>query len=323
MDEKIIKTHGDDLHKMAAQPNTSSSMINLLNQLKTGVQPSESLLRTTKIGVIVNRLKQHKDPTVARTASDLVGKWRKDVGKGGDSKTAANGGRSSPANGSVGGRGTPSGGAETPQKGVAVKSEGDAMQGVEKSKVPPEQRSAKADEVNVEVTGDTTRDNCLKLMYDGLAFMSEDPPSKILPIATSIEAAAFSHLCPSSQISTPYRTKIRSLYQNLKSKSNSALRSRLLSPSSDPSHLSPSQFVTASPEELKSEKRIAEDKAMAKENFEKAMVAQEERSISTSLVCGKCKERKVSYSQAQTRSADEPMTTFCECIVCGNRWKFS
>jgi transcription elongation factor S-II len=41
------------------------------------------------------------------------------------------------------------------------------------------------------------------------------------------------------------------------------------------------------------------------------------------LTCGKCGQKKVSYSQAQTRSADEPMTTFCECTVCGNRWKFS
>ena len=53
------------------------------------------------------------------------------------------------------------------------------------------------------------------------------------------------------------------------------------------------------------------------------MVAQEEKSVSTSLECGKCHQKKVSYSQAQTRSADEPMTTFCECMNCGNRWKFS
>jgi len=25
--------------------------------------------------------------------------------------------------------------------------------------------------------------------------------------------------------------------------------------------------------------------------------------------------------QAQTRSADEPMTTFVLCYICGNRWK--
>lgn len=41
------------------------------------------------------------------------------------------------------------------------------------------------------------------------------------------------------------------------------------------------------------------------------------------MQCGKCKFMKVAYSQAQTRSADEPMTTFCECMNCGNRWKFS
>ena len=36
--------------------------------------------------------------------------------------------------------------------------------------------------------------------------------------------------------------------------------------------------------------------------------------------CGRCKERKTTYYQLQTRSADEPMTTFVTCIHCGNRW---
>jgi transcription elongation factor S-II len=39
------------------------------------------------------------------------------------------------------------------------------------------------------------------------------------------------------------------------------------------------------------------------------------------LVCPKCKSRKTSYYQLQTRSADEPMTTYAQCS-CGNRWKF-
>ena len=37
--------------------------------------------------------------------------------------------------------------------------------------------------------------------------------------------------------------------------------------------------------------------------------------------CSKCKKRECSYYQLQTRSADEPMTTFVTCLNCGKRWK--
>lgn len=39
------------------------------------------------------------------------------------------------------------------------------------------------------------------------------------------------------------------------------------------------------------------------------------------FTCYKCKSKKCSYYQLQTRSADEPMTTFVSCLDCGNRWK--
>lgn len=39
------------------------------------------------------------------------------------------------------------------------------------------------------------------------------------------------------------------------------------------------------------------------------------------FTCYKCKSKKCSYYQLQTRSADEPMTTFVTCLDCGNRWK--
>lgn len=41
------------------------------------------------------------------------------------------------------------------------------------------------------------------------------------------------------------------------------------------------------------------------------------------FMCKKCKSKKTEYHQMQTRSADEPMTTFVTCKGCGNRWKFS
>jgi transcription elongation factor S-II len=38
--------------------------------------------------------------------------------------------------------------------------------------------------------------------------------------------------------------------------------------------------------------------------------------------CGRCKKNNCTYFQLQTRSADEPMTTFVTCLECNNRWKF-
>ena len=37
--------------------------------------------------------------------------------------------------------------------------------------------------------------------------------------------------------------------------------------------------------------------------------------------CRKCKSTKTTYYQMQTRSADEPMTTYVTCKTCSNRWK--
>ena len=41
--------------------------------------------------------------------------------------------------------------------------------------------------------------------------------------------------------------------------------------------------------------------------------------------CGKCKSWKTTFAQANTRCADEGMTTFVSCLApgCLNRWRFS
>ena len=39
------------------------------------------------------------------------------------------------------------------------------------------------------------------------------------------------------------------------------------------------------------------------------------------FTCRKCKGNQCTYYQMQTRSADEAMTVYISCCVCGNRWK--
>lgn len=43
--------------------------------------------------------------------------------------------------------------------------------------------------------------------------------------------------------------------------------------------------------------------------------------VSDLFTCYKCKQNKCTYFELQTRSADEPITTFITCLNCGNKWK--
>jgi DNA-directed RNA polymerase subunit M/transcription elongation factor TFIIS len=47
----------------------------------------------------------------------------------------------------------------------------------------------------------------------------------------------------------------------------------------------------------------------------------DKRGATSEFKCRRCNERECSYYQLQTRSADEPMTTFVTCLNCGNNWK--
>lgn len=58
-----------------------------------------------------------------------------------------------------------------------------------------------------------------------------------------------------------------------------------------------------------------------KYNKEKLMYEDEIEANTDLFKCSRCKQRKCTYYELQTRSADEGMTTFITCLTCGNRWK--
>lgn len=53
----------------------------------------------------------------------------------------------------------------------------------------------------------------------------------------------------------------------------------------------------------------------------KAYLAQEVKNQEGFFTCNRCKSKKTTYYQLQTRSADEPMTTFVSCLNCDRNWK--
>jgi transcription elongation factor S-II len=160
MDSKEIEMRGKAIGKAMQEGEPGASILKLLGELKTGVHATEELLRQTRIGVTINRLRQHKDPAVQQLATQLVSKWREEVKKqpkkGTPGKVAAANGSASPA---------------PPPSGTA--SPAPAVQAKKKHDVAPEKRNHKTDKVNYNVTGLEARDNCVRLMYDGLAFMSD------------------------------------------------------------------------------------------------------------------------------------------------------
>ncbi|KAJ5114858.1 hypothetical protein NUU61_000617 [Penicillium alfredii] len=302
MDAKEIEVKAKALTKAATQNESAPVILNMLKEIQKGVRASEDLLRQTRIGIIVNKFKQHKSPEVARLSSEIVSKWRTEVNK------QKQGGASAASRGSSG--------SPRPQNGTSTSTPAGATPSEKAAKlsVPPDKRTWKADGVDVNQTSNKVRDSCTGLMYDGLCLGSTEPPKAVLAKAVAVETAAFNVLGPETK--EQYRTKIRSLFQNLKNKSNPNLRVRVLN-----GEIDPDRFVRMSSDELRSAEQREADNKIKKENMDKAMVAQAERSISTSLQCGKCGQRKVTYTEAQTRSADEPMTLFCTCLNCGKSWR--
>ncbi|EEB92868.1 hypothetical protein MPER_08559, partial [Moniliophthora perniciosa FA553] len=118
--------------------------------------------------------------------------------------------------------------------------------------------------------------------------------------------------------STEYRARIRSLFVNLKDKNNPGLRESVVS-----GLIAADKLAKMSSAEMASEERQAADQKIKQENFFASLGAEEQQAETDAFQCGRCKQRKCRYRQAQTRSADEPMTTFVTCTNCGNRWKFS
>ena len=121
---------------------------------------------------------------------------------------------------------------------------------------------------------------------------------------------------PNIKFKRRYLSYAYNLIENLDP--NSPIRNDYLLPKVLNGEISRNQLVNMNDQELYPEKwQKIRDKRLNEIKAEN-----EQRLITTDLwECGKCHKRECTYFQLQTRSSDEPMTTFITCINCGNRWK--
>lgn len=110
----------------------------------------------------------------------------------------------------------------------------------------------------------------------------------------------------------------RSIYSNIKKDSyigNSNLYSRMLDNKEFNPHMLPYMLChNIFPERWKD--IIEKNQLRFKAAYEIKLVA-----MSDMITCMRCKSKKVSYYELQTRSGDEASTLFMNCLICGKKWK--
>lgn len=114
-----------------------------------------------------------------------------------------------------------------------------------------------------------------------------------------------------------YKLQLMSKISNLKDDKNPDLRESFIN-----GILNGLDLAKMTAQDMMSKELKDKNEKMKKENLLEHQVAVNQGTETDMFTCGKCRQKKCTYTQLQTRSSDEPMTTFVYCMHCGNRWKF-
>ncbi|XP_043117264.1 transcription elongation factor A protein 3 isoform X15 [Puntigrus tetrazona] len=165
-------------------------------------------------------------------------------------------------------------------------------------------------------TGDPIRDKCIEMLAAALRTDDDykDYGTNCEGMAAEIEDHIYQEIKATDM---KYKNRVRSRISNLKDPKNPNLRKNVLAGAIDLNRIA---IMTA--EEMASDELKQLRNVMTQEAIREHQMAKTGGTTTDLLQCGKCKKKNCTYNQVQTRSADEPMTTFVLCNECGNRWKF-
>jgi transcription elongation factor S-II len=162
-------------------------------------------MKSTKLGVVVGRLRTHEDKKVADLAKDTVRKWKDDVAaaKKPDSSKAANATANAGAAGAVAVSGAGnSGPASIARKASVVDTSSSAsapsVKQANASAPSQKVRDAKTDGISKEITRDKVRDSSIILLYNAIVLDSTECKVPLVtdPDLDSLYSYSFCHNLP-------------------------------------------------------------------------------------------------------------------------------
>ncbi|NXU22474.1 TCEA3 protein, partial [Thalassarche chlororhynchos] len=347
------------LDKMVARKSTEG-VLDLLKSL-TGYTMTIQLLQTTRIGVAVNSVRKHcSDEEVVASAKILIKNWKrllessttpkKEKDVDGKKEKDTDGEKEKKEKG-LDFPSCPNEGAKHPKSPAekhrekhkerrhSADSRSSTTSSISSSSSPqkrPSGERANSSKAKPEtprtptsptfspspcllapcyLTGDSVRDKCIEMLTAALR-MDDDYKEfgvNCEKMASEIEDHI---LWGSWDTDMKYRNRVRSRISNLKDPKTPSLRRNVLCGA-----ILPSLIARMTAEEMASDELKELRNAMTQEAIREHQMAKTGGTVTDLFQCGKCKKKNCTYNQVQTRSADEPMTTFVLCNECGNRWK--
>lgn len=284
----------------AAFQGNDSQALDLLKTLQT-LNVNLEILTNTRIGMTVNDLRKNsRDEEVIALSKTLIKVWKRFL-----ADTPRKEGTSNNNNASSG---KTSSSSSTSSSGNSHKaSSGDGKKGEEK-------RGSSQSSFPASSMTDAIRIKCKEML--AAALKTDDPEmcASVEELAEELEEAIYMEF---KNTDMRYKNRIRSRVANLKDAKNPALRTNFLGGA-----ITAQKLAKMAPEEMASDEMRNLRERFVKEAINDAQLATVQGTKTDLLKCGKCKRRNCTYNQLQTRSADEPMTTFVLCNDCGHRWKF-
>ncbi|ESO01254.1 hypothetical protein HELRODRAFT_82145 [Helobdella robusta] len=285
--EEVV-TIGKKLEKMITGKTVDESQgLDLLKSLKA-LPITLDILTRSRIGMTVNNFrKTSKNEEVGTLAKSLIKYWKK--------KLASTSNNSN--NNSEVGSNPKSDSSNTP-----ASTSSSTTTTTKYSSLP----------IKATSTTNAVRLKCREMLASALESSEYNVDFNIL--AAAIEDCIYQEF---NNTEVKYKNRVRSRVLNIRDVKNPQLKIDVLE-----GVIPPEKIAVMTAEEMASAELKKLRAQLTKESIDDHQMASQGGTKSDLFKCGRCGKRDTTYNQVQTRSADEPMTTFVLCNACGNRWKF-